>query len=959
MFRKYGGDADVDRVMRGMCRSSGALEKVHYSIHRFVMSERVHVLDESTLGFTLSKKLVGSYNLSLVADVDQNSYAENYGLRRKDIICRITTTGRVLHNIHEWFHDRMKKISNHNRVRHLGGNRGEGGSSIKPFVFEVVRMHKIREGEMSLAQTLNATDIQDSHEKTNSQRTELQPTNGTRHPPKQNQGTSAAAQVEQVVDLTEDDDVLEMMPPARFTEQLHLPEEESTKEPHGRAAGQVMNPAMKVAIPNRDVPNFDSAAMNHSLSEEPAAKRKHLSTMNEVAAANASCHLEKQPQTKNKPSSANPEEYRQQCQISTTQDNDMQKISGEARDRHEIAEHELGTTTSVAPSKNKRRGINSEEFDRPAKLRDENSQLTVEANQKAMRSSTLSKQPGNSPRPAVTLPNGTPSTVDTNDQSGDKGGRQPQKTVAPNDDNMQNSDDAEELHPTKLAQQLLPHMSADPNKKLQSGDKVSLHHFSEPVGQQHSKSIGHNNDSKSGNKDTNYHRSEPAEQQPPPTFFLHRNPNPDPPNHGLKDLSNTAQHRQAEPRQQKQQQEEQQQQWTNNAMPNRIHKIGTKVSKYFMDEELGKACPFSGRISSYDPDSKLYMIVYEDGDAEELSEDEVEMIRVRDDKKKVKNKSKPKDEALPLLTGKMTYSNQGGVRRHVLRGTWVEADSSPQSFELLRDLSPDEDLKAMPMSGVFHGSFVFEYQAGMSKLKMSDIVKEKNVKISFFQKEGGDGNTYSVKARGSNRFGLFKLSGTATKNADDQSSFDVRLRKKYVTLNSTVYSPSKEDTGEDGKLPPPSKTYPTGVLCLRGQLTRSRMIKHSYDDSRMVQIIRGVWAPSLETILTDSDNANMLCNEFRYQLEYAAGDYERCAIAPSDYATHPPRSGQFKGWFHLDGKKIRELELSINFRNNSEGGFNIDGVGMNEFGNYKITGSMTLDGNVVTMFRHYFRQEVS
>ena len=65
-----------------------------------------------------------------------------------------------------------------------------------------------------------------------------------------------------------------------------------------------------------------------------------------------------------------------------------------------------------------------------------------------------------------------------------------------------------------------------------------------------------------------------------------------------------------------------------------------------MDDNLGKSRPFNGSVHGYD-------LLYDDGDAEELSEGEVEKILLRGDKKKKSHKkqrssssNKPKDVAL-------------------------------------------------------------------------------------------------------------------------------------------------------------------------------------------------------------------------------------------------------------------------------------------------------------------------
>jgi len=53
-----------------------------------------------------------------------------------------------------------------------------------------------------------------------------------------------------------------------------------------------------------------------------------------------------------------------------------------------------------------------------------------------------------------------------------------------------------------------------------------------------------------------------------------------------------------------------------------VYTIGTQVSKEFQDDD-NEMKLFSGTVKSYDCESKLYKIEYEDGDSEELTETEV------------------------------------------------------------------------------------------------------------------------------------------------------------------------------------------------------------------------------------------------------------------------------------------------------------------------------------------------
>ncbi len=52
------------------------------------------------------------------------------------------------------------------------------------------------------------------------------------------------------------------------------------------------------------------------------------------------------------------------------------------------------------------------------------------------------------------------------------------------------------------------------------------------------------------------------------------------------------------------------------------HKIGTKVNKIFNNDH-GVHRPFAGIVENYDDTRELYMIVYEDGDSEEMTHEEV------------------------------------------------------------------------------------------------------------------------------------------------------------------------------------------------------------------------------------------------------------------------------------------------------------------------------------------------
>lgn len=55
---------------------------------------------------------------------------------------------------------------------------------------------------------------------------------------------------------------------------------------------------------------------------------------------------------------------------------------------------------------------------------------------------------------------------------------------------------------------------------------------------------------------------------------------------------------------------------------------GTKVVKEFLDEATGQLEPFEGKVVGYDPEYKLYRILYSDGDGEEIARSDIEKIMV-------------------------------------------------------------------------------------------------------------------------------------------------------------------------------------------------------------------------------------------------------------------------------------------------------------------------------------------
>ena len=332
------------------------------------------------------------------------------------------------------------------------------------------------------------------------------------------------------------------------------------------------------------------------------------------------------------------------------------------------------------------------------------------------------------------------------------------------------------------------------------------------------------------------------------------------------------------------------------------------------------------------------------------------------------SKSEPAPN-FPLLVGTLSYVDKDNLRRHVIRGNWkyeqtAEA-ATPQRFELLRNIPPEEDVTQLPKDGEFNGSFSLQYafKNSKGKLKLKNrTVAESGVGLTFKEDKDNEGE-FSVNGTGTNEFGVFELFGTASKAAstpgeDDVKEYKVQVRKKYVSL-AVPPAPLEEkkkdkkrklgDTVESSdaepqELPPPTELNKTGVICLRGKLNRNTSADLSLDNT-VVHRIKGVWAMGLDVILADPDNSKGECNKFEYEHK-CSGD-----------STVFPLSGRYNGSFYVnadaDNKtKVAEQGIVLKFLDNNEGYYNVEGKGSNYFGKYTITGTLDKEG-VITIFRHF------
>ena len=321
---------------------------------------------------------------------------------------------------------------------------------------------------------------------------------------------------------------------------------------------------------------------------------------------------------------------------------------------------------------------------------------------------------------------------------------------------------------------------------------------------------------------------------------------------------------------------------------------------------------------------------------------------------------------VPLLKGILTYIDNDLARKHTITGMWnfeSSTESQPQTFQLTRNLGKDEDPKDLPKDGEFQGSFRVSYthigSNGKTKSR-TRVIPESGVKLAFTKQEGKE-DSFDIKGVGTNQYGVFDIYGNAERDELEQNkAYKVELRKKYIATPdagsanmppmSTKKNKSKSKKRKlasasapaekhEGPLPDPSPSYPSGVVCLRGKVTRDSTVQDG-----VVHHISGHWASGLELIQSDPKGERGICNEFEYE--------HRSTVGTEVF----PISGRYTGWFNFaeNGKKTRytDRDVVLKFKKNNAGYYNVEGRGSNNFGKYNITGAFDKD-HIITLFRHF------
>ncbi|KAL3916387.1 MAG: hypothetical protein SGILL_005203 [Bacillariaceae sp.] len=311
---------------------------------------------------------------------------------------------------------------------------------------------------------------------------------------------------------------------------------------------------------------------------------------------------------------------------------------------------------------------------------------------------------------------------------------------------------------------------------------------------------------------------------------------------------------------------------------------------------------------------------------------------------------------IPVLRGTISYDEE--QRKHFIRGMWNYSNNPDETmrFDYTRNLSPDEDVTNVMQDGEFTGSFSVNQRAVEGGKTHSKIVQE-TFKLQFQpdEKAANANGSYTITGTGSNEFGLFSLSGSATPTGHGDGQYSILLTKAYDVIapkpkgkkNKKKNKKKGDASNEDSSvLPDPSPVYETGVVTLRGNVTKEASDELiGVGSAATVTRITGVWASSLEFILADPQNTQAKNFPFEYE--------HKSSSNPGVF----PVSGRYSGFFSILGEdgnlvQIKEKDVTLKFRKNNQGYHNVEGKGANAFGKYIISGTLTSD-NVITIFRQF------
>ena len=221
-------------------------------------------------------------------------------------------------------------------------------------------------------------------------------------------------------------------------------------------------------------------------------------------------------------------------------------------------------------------------------------------------------------------------------------------------------------------------------------------------------------------------------------------------------------------------------------------------------------------------------------------------------------------------------------RQHIIKGDWYQVGLQPnphfQIFNWKYSVTADRDVNALPHNGKYMGAFKVPIDNGKKKSKLTDVVEtvEKLVftKVDIPSADAATANPaenkparkWTVKGKGSNKFGHFILEGTATCASDVGSDMDLVVDKTYVPADPNA-------------LPDACETHDVKVCCLRGTM---KCVQSNEGHAHVT--VEGMWSSDRLNLLVDPEQLQ------KDQVRILTGFARKCHLrnATTHFISHPP-----------------------------------------------------------------------
>ncbi|GMH51267.1 hypothetical protein TrST_g10859 [Triparma strigata] len=287
-------------------------------------------------------------------------------------------------------------------------------------------------------------------------------------------------------------------------------------------------------------------------------------------------------------------------------------------------------------------------------------------------------------------------------------------------------------------------------------------------------------------------------------------------------------------------------------------------------------------------------------------------------------------------------------RQHIITGSWSQTPPPPSSsgvpsgqFTWKYTVPGDLNYMTLPQQKKSKWTGLFRVNSDGKKRKGVEVVEtvEKIIFIPTKKEEGEGEEDFKIEGKGMNKYGAFKLDGTASylpkTSPTDLPELSVKISKTYY-----IRPPSE--------LPDVSDSHDVQVCCLRGEMTKII----GTDGFANIKIV-GSWS---------SDRLNLLVPQSELKVDQIVSPFElvhKSGTKMERMDFPPVKQVRLAGWFEFwnlttqSTTKVGENDISFKLLKNNGGGWNVEGRGRNQYGTFFLTGTLEPDGKTIELYKHF------